>query len=183
VHALGDGALWIGAQVERCSGAQATYLVDFYHVSDYLGAAAKGGVACVERIGGQARRLAGEVEHHRRELNRLSDALSHVDATIPLFDPSCELGALPARQRGSRHQWFGPGACQRLVLEVLRDAVEPLSSRALAQEVAARKGLEDRRDVLAVVQKTASAVLRRLVAKGVARRQMLADGTPVWERV
>jgi hypothetical protein len=41
VHALGDGALWIGAQVDQCFGAQATYLVDFYHVSDYLGAAAK----------------------------------------------------------------------------------------------------------------------------------------------
>lgn len=126
--------------------------------------------------------LAGEVEHHRRELHRLANALSHVDATIRLFDPGYELGSIPARTRGSRHQWFGPGECQRLVLEILRDAVEPLSSRALAQEVAARKGLEDRRDVLAVVQKTASAVLRRLVAKGVVRRQARADGAQVWER-
>jgi len=31
------------------------------------------------------------------------------------------------------------------------------------------------------VQKTALAVLRRLVAKGVVRRQALADGTCVWE--
>ena len=69
-----------------------------------------------------------------------------------------------------------------MVLEVLRDAIEPLSSRALAQAVVARKGLEARHDVLAVVQKTASAVLRRLVAKGVVRRQALADGTPVWQR-
>ncbi len=69
-----------------------------------------------------------------------------------------------------------------MVLEVLRDAVEPLSGRALAREVVARKRLEDSRDVLAVVQKTALAVLRRLVAKGVVRRQALADGTHVWER-
>ena len=126
--------------------------------------------------------LAGEVERHRGELHRLAEALSHVDATIRMFDPSYAVGAIPARTRGSRHRWFGPGECQRLVLEVLRDAIEPLSSRALAQAVAARKGLEDRRDVLAAVQKSASAVLRRLVAKGVVRRQALADGTAVWQR-
>ena len=32
--------------------------------------------------------LAGEVEHHRGELHRLAEALSHVDATIRLFDPA-----------------------------------------------------------------------------------------------
>ena len=124
--------------------------------------------------------VAAEREHHRRELHRLAEALGHVDATIRLFDPSYELGAMPTRRRGSRHQWFGSGECQRLVLEVLGDAVEPFSGRALAREVLARKGLEDSRDVLAVVQKTALAVLRRLVAKGVVRRQALADGTCVW---
>ena len=126
--------------------------------------------------------LAGEVEHHRRELERLAQALGHVEATIQLFDPSYELEAIPTRKRGSRRQWFGPGECQRLVLEVLRDALEPLSGRTLAREVVARKGLEDSRDVLAVVQKTALAVLRRLVAKGVVRRRAQADGTHVWER-
>jgi len=131
---------------------------------------------------GKRGELAGEVEHHRRELHRLAEALGHVDATIRLFDPSYALGVIPERRRGSRQQWFGPGECQRLVLEVLRDAVEPLSGRALAREVVARKGLKDSRDVLAVVQKTALAVLRRLVAKSVVRRQAGADGTHVWER-
>jgi len=41
VHGLGDGAPWIGAQVDQCFGAQASYLVGFYHVSEDLGAAAK----------------------------------------------------------------------------------------------------------------------------------------------
>jgi hypothetical protein len=41
VHAVGDGATWICDQVEQRFGAQAAYLVDFYHVSDYLGDAAK----------------------------------------------------------------------------------------------------------------------------------------------
>lgn len=126
--------------------------------------------------------LAGEVDHHRRELHRLAEGLGHLDATIRLFDPNYELGAVAVSKRGARHQWFGPGECQRLVLEALRDAVEPLSARALARTLVVGKGLEDSRDVLAAVQKTALAVLRRLVAKGVVRSKALTDGTRVWER-
>ena len=40
VHALGDGADWIALQVEEKFGKQGSYLVDFYHVCDYLTAAA-----------------------------------------------------------------------------------------------------------------------------------------------
>ena len=41
VHAVGDGAPWIVAQVEEQFGAQGSYLIDFYHVCEYLSAAAK----------------------------------------------------------------------------------------------------------------------------------------------
>lgn len=41
VHGVGDGAPWIAHQVEANFGAQATYLVDFYHVSEYLAAASQ----------------------------------------------------------------------------------------------------------------------------------------------
>jgi hypothetical protein len=41
VHAVGDGAPWIEGQVEQRFGAQGSYLIDFYHVCEYLGAAAK----------------------------------------------------------------------------------------------------------------------------------------------
>ena len=40
LHCLGDGASWIARQVEEQFGAQAQYLLDFYHVSEYLSAAA-----------------------------------------------------------------------------------------------------------------------------------------------
>ena len=41
IHCVGDGAPWIAEQVERCFGRQAGYLVDFYHVSQYLASAAE----------------------------------------------------------------------------------------------------------------------------------------------
>jgi hypothetical protein len=41
VHAVGDGAPWIVGQIEERFGAQGGYLIDFYHVCEYLSAAAK----------------------------------------------------------------------------------------------------------------------------------------------
>jgi hypothetical protein len=41
VHAIGDGAPWIVGQVEERFGDQGHHLIDFYHVCEYLAAAAK----------------------------------------------------------------------------------------------------------------------------------------------
>ena len=41
VHGLGDGARWIMEQFTSNFGEQGVYLVDFFHVSDYLAAAQK----------------------------------------------------------------------------------------------------------------------------------------------
>ena len=40
LHCVGDAAPWIESQAERQFGSQASYLVDFYHVSEYLAKAA-----------------------------------------------------------------------------------------------------------------------------------------------
>lgn len=40
IHAVADGAEWIGLQCQEVFGAQGTLLCDFYHVSEYLAAAA-----------------------------------------------------------------------------------------------------------------------------------------------
>ena len=41
VHAVGDGAPWIMGQIDELFGEQGSYLIDFYHVCEYLSAAAK----------------------------------------------------------------------------------------------------------------------------------------------
>lgn len=42
VHAIGDGASWIVNQVKGLFGKNASYLIDFYHLCEYLAAAAPG---------------------------------------------------------------------------------------------------------------------------------------------
>jgi len=41
IHAVGDGAEWIRLQTQEVFGRQGTFLCDFFHVSEYLGAAAE----------------------------------------------------------------------------------------------------------------------------------------------
>jgi len=41
LHAVGDGAPWIASQVEDCFGAQGAFLVDFFHLCEYLSEASK----------------------------------------------------------------------------------------------------------------------------------------------
>jgi hypothetical protein len=41
IHCVGDGAKWIVRQVEQQFEGQATYLIDFYHLSQYLAGAAE----------------------------------------------------------------------------------------------------------------------------------------------
>lgn len=41
IHAVGDGAEWIRLQCREVFGGQGHFLCDFYHVSEYLGAAAQ----------------------------------------------------------------------------------------------------------------------------------------------
>jgi hypothetical protein len=48
LHCVGDGAKWIVRQMEKQFGKQAKYLIDFYHLSDYLG---KAGEAIAGKMG------------------------------------------------------------------------------------------------------------------------------------
>jgi hypothetical protein len=41
LHAVSDGATWIGLQVKACLGENAAHLLDLYHVMEYLAAAQK----------------------------------------------------------------------------------------------------------------------------------------------
>ena len=57
---------------------------------------------------------AGEVEHYRRELQRLGEELGHLDATIRLFDPTYDRGAVRSRKRGQLQEDAENGLSLRL---------------------------------------------------------------------
>ena len=64
VHGVGDGAPWIAKQMKQCFGSQGSYLLDFYHVCEYLSAAGKAiegePKACKAWLDKQKARLKGD---------------------------------------------------------------------------------------------------------------------------
>ena len=75
LHCLGDGALWIAAQSEKRFGEQASYLCDFYHVSEYLAGAA------VLLAGTQSKQWLAWAQHLLKE-NRLTEVLAELAPKI-----------------------------------------------------------------------------------------------------
>ena len=68
IHGIADGAPWIAEQFEKQFGLQHTFLIDFYHLCEYLGAAAGScaGADCGHRdrwLGQQKERLKSNRHH------------------------------------------------------------------------------------------------------------------------
>lgn len=81
LHAVGDGAVWIDRQVDKQFGAQGHYLIDLFHVCEYLGAAAP---AC-----------AGDISkktwlEKQKTLLKDGQAQSIIDGLNPFLEPEAE---------------------------------------------------------------------------------------------
>lgn len=115
------------------------------------------------------REIAGQIEHHQRILNDLVIDLDHLDHTIRLFDPDCDLLAKAPKQYPPRHQAFR-GEIQRFVIGALRASDRPVTSLEIALEVVKGRGLDpkDKRAV-SLIRKRVGACLFKLKAKGIAR--------------
>ena len=114
--------------------------------------------------------IAGLIEHHRKEMVRLVGNMAHLDATLKLFAPEIDLRTLRVKQHRVRNILFRPGEMPRFILDTLRRAGTPLTSRTLAEQVIAAKGLSSSPDLLAGIQKSLLTGLKTLANKGTLAR-------------
>lgn len=83
IHAVGDGAEWIARLARQCFGAQGRFLVDLYHVGEYLAAAAPPGPpGYLSRQ--KARLCAGDHPAVPAELATRLEPAETPDATAPV---------------------------------------------------------------------------------------------------
>ncbi len=92
LHCVGDAASWIESQAARQFGAQASYLVDFYHVSEYL---AKAAVV----VAPQSAQAWLQTQQERLKNNQAEEV-------IVALAPHCEAAATPEAEAPVR-------VCQR----------------------------------------------------------------------
>jgi len=84
--------------------------------------------------------LAGLIDHHRKELERLDGALAHIDATIKLFSPEYDLRGIKRKQYRRYSRLFKKGECYRLSLDTLREAGGKATTAAIAAKVMTEMG-------------------------------------------
>lgn len=108
--------------------------------------------------------LAGLIEQHVQEIDRLDALLRHVDATLKLFDPELDLRSLPPKRFREENRIFRQGESSRLALDVLREADGPLNTVEIAQRIAAKKNLDDSQ--IKSVRDTILDALRRAEKRG-----------------
>jgi hypothetical protein len=86
--------------------------------------------------------LAGKLQANAEERQRLEESMRHVEAVIKLLEPGFSLRGIAIRRR-AKNQWFKRGTMFRHVLEVLRAAEKPLTSREVAERLLGSIGVED----------------------------------------
>ena len=69
LHCVGDAAAWIINQVEQRFSEQASYLIDFFHVSEYLSAAA-------EELAGEKKQEWLKTQQEKMKENRVSEVIA-----------------------------------------------------------------------------------------------------------
>src|SRR3954452_2010079 len=79
--------------------------------------------------------LAGIVSQLERQLGQQQANLAHLDATMRLFDPDIQPNQIRPRQQRAHSVWFRPGECLRLIYDELPDAVQPMTTRQLAERI------------------------------------------------
>ena len=109
--------------------------------------------------------LAGTLRQLEQQLARERTNLTHLDATLRLFDPNIRPQDIRPRQPRAHNTWFRQGECLRLIYDELREATQPVTTRALAERIMRVKALPTADDHSRErVQKTLLASLNRAKA-------------------
>jgi hypothetical protein len=122
--------------------------------------------------------LSGMVSHLEQQIVQHRAGLVHLGAVMRLFDPDLVLDEAGPRSQRPRSVWFHPGECLRLIHDVLREAPQPMTTRALTEQVMGLRAIAvtDERSC-ARVQKTVLGSLSR--AKATIQRVEIA-GVVSW---
>jgi len=79
IHCVGDGAKWIANQVEEQFGSKGKYLIDFYHLCEYLSQAATICAPGKERIWMEIQKERLKINQHQEVLTELSKHIKTMD--------------------------------------------------------------------------------------------------------
>lgn len=124
--------------------------------------------------------LAGNLERQQARVRDLQRAIAHVDAVLFLLNPDVRIERIRPKRPTPPHA-AGYGEVTNVVIDCLRGADAPLSSRVLAQSVIEARDLETTDSALeALMAKRVRACLRVHRVAGRVRAIPMIDGPQGW---
>ena len=126
--------------------------------------------------------LTGEIEAIHERLRKLLADLESIDATILQFDPKHRVETIRPRAIRPPKDWSNRGQMSRIVLSILRQAAEPMTTRDIALELLVSRAL-DREDqkLLRLMTKRVGVALRIQRDNGVVRSEQGPGQFVLWE--
>ena len=113
--------------------------------------------------------IAGQINQIRASLRQLIIDLDHIDAAIRLFDPRYDVDQIRPKSYPAGHVTYR-GELVKIVLDLLREAPGPLTTREVASHIMIERGQNTRDEtVLKVMTRRAGALLRHYRDRGMVR--------------
>jgi hypothetical protein len=126
--------------------------------------------------------LAGEIEATHGKLKALLEGLSNLDATIQQFDPGYSPEGIRPKAFRAPKDWSSHGQMSRMVLSILRQAAEPLSTRDVAMELLVTRALDkEDQKLLKLMTKRVGVALNGQRANGTVRSEQGPGMMLLWE--
>ena len=131
--------------------------------------------------------LAGIIQFHQAEINRVSSDIKHLDATLKLFAPEIDLRSIGVKRvtrsciRVGGFKRFKSKESHTLVLDQLRVATEPLTTAMICTAIMTDRGIEDTKEVRISIQRTLHGTLRRLAQRDLVKEAGRQGLTVYWK--
>ncbi|NOZ32701.1 MAG: hypothetical protein GXP01_06430 [Alphaproteobacteria bacterium] len=105
--------------------------------------------------------LAGEIEATHERLSEMLRDMENIDQTLVIFDPQYQVEAIKPKAFRPPKDWSNRGEMSRIILSILRQAAEPLTTRDIALQMLVERALDksDRR-LLRLMTKRVAVALR-----------------------
>ncbi|WP_339822402.1 hypothetical protein [uncultured Parasphingorhabdus sp.] len=112
--------------------------------------------------------VAGEIASLHDRINQLVKDLDHIDGTLRIVAPDMPVESIRPKMFRPPSDWSKRGQMSRIVLNILRQAKEPLTSREIAAQLILERGMAMDDKLLRLMTKRCGVALRIQRDKGLA---------------
>lgn len=125
--------------------------------------------------------LTGEIDYHQNQIKKIKADLAAIDRAIKIFEPGYDLRRVKSKAPRIKNHFFKNGEGNTLLMDVIRDAEESITTQQIVEETARRKGIDmdtaDRKALSACV----FTIMKRLQKRGYIKEASRENNVIQWE--